>query len=296
MKDELKFYLNEVNEASKRSRTILYLILIATAIIFAFQWKSLEGSWLENRVLLRRGVINHWNELNNLTNKTPASATPYAYDDWIRDSNTLVRLRAEEPEVTKPELERRLKSLEADFFTTDTFSLPFLHVTFDINDFIFFSALQLFILGIIFLFCLMREEENLNNSYEYFKKPPADNLQSFYDMASMQQVWNLPGKKGNATRLLRLGQVFIFVLPLAVEWWVFIYHLWVDEKDWEMLNPFLCHLMVQIDIVLMLLLTAVMAGAGYLFFRMDEIWGKMRRDLGIEPSAPPQPENKQGQT
>ena len=271
--ERLKFYLDGVGEASKRSRVVFYIILLSSAMIFAFYWKTREGSWLEHRINLRHSLLNHWEELKSPT-----------YTDHVSDEERK-RLRGAlekmgiglQTPVDKDFLQRQLYNLDDQF--NGTFKVPFVDVTFDINDFLLFSSLQLNVLAIVFLFCLIREEETLRISFESVREAGIHPFRDFYKMAGMHQIWNIPGGSHKSREfLLRMVTWLLFLFPLVAEWWIFI-----DDRmtagAWNILDKSFGNRIVIFEYILMISLTVTTVMGASIFNRMSDHWDKAYEEI-----------------
>lgn len=278
--DKLKFYLEQVGAASQRSRLVFYLIMISTVMAFAFDWKNMHGGWLHSRIQLRQGILDNWNELKPGEHPGQVVTDVYTLHRYRKALELLHMESQTEPD--KQSLEWQLKELEDQWYTT--FKVPFMDITFDDNDFLFFSALELSILEIVFLHCLMREEETLLFSFNTFRDYGLDSLREFYNLASMKQIWTVPkGSSQWTENVLRSSAVWSFFLPVLIIWGILIREKVTEQlTDYHpqfVLNWIFAIVMPLLELLTATFLTAVTLWAWRFFRRMDDLWDDINREI-----------------
>jgi hypothetical protein len=116
-----------------------------------------------------------------------------------------------------------LKNLEASLVErTITVAVPFLGVSFDVNDLSLFASITFLLLLSLLLFNLIREEENLTMLFESLSD---EELPAAYRVLSMTQVFTIPpalsAKRGMFSALVeptwRWVARLLFLTPLIVE-------------------------------------------------------------------------------
>ena len=277
-KDRFDFYLEQVGESAKRSRLVLYLLLVSSAMIFAFDWKNDSHSWLRYRVDIRHDILGHWKQLKS--GEAPEGMSSDAWEkEKKRELLALDRLNLnpkydDDEEILKTEVEDFQKQWD------EPYKVPFTEITIDINDFVFFAASEMLILAVVFLHAIVREEENLRISFTAMMKsdkaatsPSHKRLSEFYDMASMLQIWTVPdGLEYKVTKsFLRVGFWPIFFIPLLVIWWVLIRSA-LNTGSWDLLNPALGHEMIWLQYLATFLLTVTMMWAAFFTVRINQLW------------------------
>lgn len=274
------FYLEQVGESAKRCRLVLYLLLVSSAMIFVFDWRNNSDGWLKSRIDIRHAILTNWEQYTNVANSTMMTND----DLRIERGRELAALKRMDLSPQNPGdkeiLEWQLHDLEDQW--DGAFKIPFMDATFDINDFFLFSALELLVLAVIFLHCLVREEENLGLAFDFMRKadkqrPVADQakpglLAEFYDMASMQQVWTVPSgaHKGTESALRYLSRL-VFLLPLLIIWWIMIRDRMSPGAS-QILNKSFGHEVIWMEYITVFLLTIAMFCATVVFLRMDKLW------------------------
>lgn len=321
--DDLTFYLRRVAESSDRSRKVLYLILTATAFIFAYQWRTMKypQNWLQARIEVRSSIVSHWKDFTNwdtfhkfhtntVTISNAAQLNGLKWDDlktW--DERTTNRyylwrerlgyqiLTNHHPDLTKEEVKEKITELRKEASTWGVFTVPFFNITFDDNDFVLFSELSLLILAVVLLYCLLREKENLSISFDFSKEHYVHS--DFYRRASMEQVWsNLEDVHPRWLRPIACVVPYVlFAIPLFVEWWAFFEDR-VSDGDltvgglsaWDILNKPLGNFVYWAEFALLVLLTLITILSGLVFEQMNELWEENRKQadkriLGAESKA-----------
>ena len=304
--EDAKFYLAQIGEASKRSRSVFYLLLVSTALIFSYHWKMRDGGWLDHRIQLRQDMITYWNDLGSTniplervsgSNKTNILAAGY----WWQITNTVTLLHRQASNSNDlAELQAELSALRKEWGSG--FKVPFIEAVFDPNDFVLLSILELLVLSFVFLHCLIREEDNLKISFAAFgfgaesahvDKCKLAELGKFCKKARMQQVWLLADREPTDywQPLLQKGLWLVFFSPLAVQWWVFLEASW-DWKaghffpdEWRVVAPGLGMVIMVIEFILLVLLSLLTVRSAKIFSEMNQLWaGVHDRISGEKPN------------
>jgi|SRR5271165_5762720 len=295
--EDLDYYLERIGESAKRSRVVFYLLLISTALSFAYQWQNLyEFNWLQSRVERRQAMLNCWEKLeaNCKQSESTEGVSTYckAPGDLSMHCRALewLKLDAKDPESRKI-LEWQLRALLGERYGRQKF--PLLDITFDVNDYRLFSTLELLILAVAFGHCLMREKDNLRILFEGPQEQPLDQLKEVYQKATMQQVWTVPLEPDNEkkVRWLRRGFCLLYFLPVLVNWGFVVYG-WVREKERfvpSALNMGLGITELCLEVFSLLLLTVTMLWAYRSLKGINEIWDRAYDSAhsSANPSASP---------
>lgn len=202
-KDDLSYELEQINESSKRSRFVLYLLLISSFCFFTIDWNTDDGSWFNSKIALRGRLADYLQartlhrplteeqqkQEHDLQNAATLVYKDYQLDgffsptpepDWILNSKTA-------------EFQKGLDKLRSSEGNFDSFKVPFLDVVFDSDDLGLFSSIHIFILLSIFYYCLVREKRNVEIGFEKATKADGKKaLGEFYTRATMQQVLTIP--------------------------------------------------------------------------------------------------------
>jgi hypothetical protein len=275
MNEELKFYLEQISEAAKKTRLVFYFLLLSSAIIFAFQWKMGDFGWLKKRVEIRRDILDNWDAL-----KTPA-IIPSSFtnsstniEKWMGFTAALSKMHIDpnQPE-DKESVERELKILEEEYDTA--FKVPFADVVFDINDFTLFSLLELLALTVAFVYCLAHEEHCLRIAFEdIVEEPQRKELYRKAAMLDFGKISNEPNSK--TAKCLAVGRIMIFFVPLVVGFAIVIYDFTTPGAG-EILSKGLAGVFVFSEYVLTLILLAVTILAFVFFLRINRFWNAKAR-------------------
>jgi len=263
---DIQDYLDATSEASLRARTVSFLIVAASIVVFAGLLNSLQSSWMLTRIQM----LNHADH-------------PY-----------VMRKIGEKPKEAGPEYDsyqKRYESLYSAYarsYVENTFAIrvPFFGFTFDVNDLGLLGGLALLILLTILRFCLSREINNLDLSFPEANR--IGQLKELYMLLAMRQVLTVPqtSKFKPKRFLIAIPKVLCF-LPVIVHTSVTVHDaLTIDmfKDSWHamivMVSDFV--LLVAIGIVTFMVITRLM--------RIDLIWASCWRaiETGSEyrPSHP----------
>jgi hypothetical protein len=245
---DIQDYLNATSEASLRARTVSFLIVAASIVVFAGLLNSLQSSWMLTRIQM----LNH---------------TDHPY---------VVRKIGEKPDTPGKEYDsyqKRYESLYSAYarsYVENTFAIrvPFFGFTFDVNDLGLLGGLALLILLTILRFCLSREINNLDLSFPEANR--IGQLKELYMLLAMRQVLTVPqtGRYRPKRFLIAIPKILCF-LPVIVHASVTIQDaLTIDmfKDSWRamivMVSDFV--LLAAIGIVTFMVITRLM--------RIDLIW------------------------
>jgi len=251
-------YLTATSDASLRARTVSFLIVAASLIVFAALLNSIQWSWM----LIRIQKLNQRDQdyVVSKIGKEPSVA---------RYPNT-------PPDVKDPEhsfYEIRYNNLYAAYTRTyveNTFAIrvPFFGFTFDVNDLGLLGGLALLILLTILGFCLSREINNLELSFvEAGGREP---LKRLYTLLAMRQVFTVPQTSRYKPRrfVLAIPKVLCF-LPLGVHTLVTIHDGVTTRIFWDSWRVLIA---LTIDVLLLIGIGMVTYRVITRLMRIDLIW------------------------
>jgi hypothetical protein len=271
MNEELKFYLEQMSEAARKTRIVFYFLLLSGAIIFAFQWKMGDFGWLKKRVEIRRGILNNWDAFKT-PNIIPAPFTNSTanMETWANFTAALTRMHIDpnQPE-DKESLERELRGLEDEY--NGTFKVPFADVVFDINDFTLFSLLELLALTVALVYCLAHEEHCLRIAFEDIGEKHQRELYRKASMVDFGKISNRPNSK--TASFLAFGRSLIFFIPLLVGCGILIYDRATPGAG-KILSKGLAGYFVFTEYFLTFILLTTTILAFVFFQRINRLWDK----------------------
>lgn len=193
------------NDASRRSRWILIILVTASTVLFVGYWNALPQSWTRSRadvlydVLLYRAYdpSESFDSSRHLAIDKKRFEQLKAYCDERHLSLRGVRGIGEtnapwgEEVLLRQRLERMLQARD-DVFSKHVLllSIPFFGVAVDVNDLGVFGGITLTILLVMYLFSLSRERDSLQHALQ--RKSQRVPLARFYPLISSAQVLEVP--------------------------------------------------------------------------------------------------------
>lgn len=222
-------YLQAVITASQRTRSLVYVLLIALIAIFAAYRNTAEPDWIDARLrqlqlaydcLQRKDSTGECKAALDYAkgfmytnpNKMPVSSESQMYDDpSIYQPKPTVP--PDQIEMMK-ELQHQIEVLITQRTESLEVRIPLLGLQMDMNDLGLISGITLFFLMYIFLLLLTREEENINQATDKaVQSKNKDNLR----LLLMVQVFSSPSKsKTGVTSAVYLAFALPFLLHLRI--------------------------------------------------------------------------------
>jgi hypothetical protein len=190
-------YLDASSDASKRTRGVHFIMVIASVLVFAGLINSLHNSWMLARIQLSNDPDSKY--VQSKIGKRPEAGRPqHEIDAFARRYQ---------------EYYSALMKTYVD--TSYVVRVPVFGFTVDANDLGVLGGIAFVIILVVFRFCVSREVDNLRLSFE--AADDLDQLVSFYHLLAMRQVFTIPHtERINRTALLLwVPKAFCFA-PLFV--------------------------------------------------------------------------------
>jgi hypothetical protein len=205
---ELSHYIDVFRESAERVRRVIFIIMVFSVVMLIAQWNTTTFSW----------VSRHYKGLKDLRSAAKTDADVAKATDGRLSS--IEELKNSEEDYRKQRVERVL-----------LVNIPWLGVTFDVNDLGNFCGVAYILLMILLIFSLGREHENLYlalfkvrrlHQHGKLKSDGESTANYLYHALAMSQVlsspptlaqWDQPWLK---TKILYT----IFLVPALVESYV----------------------------------------------------------------------------
>ena len=192
----LQNYLEAAGESSQRTRFVIIIIAVASILTFAGLLNSLENTWMLQRV---RAIAN------------PDTSEKYIL-------HKLPNLDPNDKESIKSARDKFYDAAVKSYVDNSyNIHVPFLGITFDVNDLGLIGGLGFIILLILFRLSLSRELDNLRLLFEQAKANKE--LRIFYNLLAMRQVLSVPhmeSRDKEGGRGLAIVPKIISILPLIM--------------------------------------------------------------------------------
>lgn len=265
----IRDYLDATSDAAKRTRSSTIAVVVASVLVFAGLINSLQNSWLMARVKAS-------NEIDN----------PY------------VRGKIGEPPKLRdgPEWDR-YKERYREFYSalmrtyvdsTYVIRVPFFGFRVDCNDLGVLGGLAFVVLLVMLRFNISREVDNLKVSFKAAVEN--DNLDEFYTLLAMRQVFTVPPSSGAINRtsfLVWVPKLFCFA-PLAVHTAVSAHDVLTMTigETLSSLHTFIlfeCEAVLEIAIILLTIMVIARLR------RVDRLWEEYWNRVNPTPQSQPAP-------
>lgn len=266
---DIQDYLDASSEASLRARTVSFLIVVASIVVFAGLLNSLQSSWMLTRIQIFNNRSNDYvtRKIGHEPPKTDKEGKPSKeYDEYLRRYEAFYTAYAR-------------SYVENTFFIR----VPFFGFAFDVNDLGLLGGLALLILVTILRFCLSREINNLDLSFSEASR--ISQLRELYFLLAMRQVLTIPQTTLDRPKgfLIAVPKVLCF-LPLIVHAAVTVH----DVLTTGLFNASLHAMIVVVnDIVILVALGIVTFMVIKRLMRIDLIWSRCWKAIEKGSDYPP---------
>lgn len=255
---DIQDYLEASSDASKRTRQITIILVVASVLVGAGLLNSLQSQWMRLRLGALQDIHGQYTE---------AKLGPFPK-----------YIEGQDKEVFKKSVtiyEQSHKDLitavaRAYVENAMVIRVPFFGFTFDVNDLGLLGGVGFLIILGCYRFCISREADNLRLAFREAKK--LGKLHELYPLLAMHQVFTVP-----PTRFITRTRFLIFA-PKLICWLPFIVHLAVSGHDvwtaWigEALGEWRVLLAIVSEGVIALLLLPLSISVTKRLFRIDRIW------------------------
>jgi hypothetical protein len=192
-------YLSASTDASSRTRAILLIMVVASVLVLTGLFNSLQSSWMHRRVLSLGRADNQY-----LISKLglPPDSRLLSQQDY-QFANELYKQRQQ----------ALCAAVEAAYVEGSfIIKVPFLGVTFDVNDLGVIGGIGFLVILSCYRFFLARELDNLHISFTAAREAPPGSLASFYSLLAMRQVFTIP-----ESGFIKSSR-FLLYLPKLITW------------------------------------------------------------------------------
>jgi len=238
--DELREYIEGVNAASARSRTALYVMIMASTLIGASVWNYRRGSW-DNRHM--EVVIYAARHLGDET----ADPGHEVLFEKAREYVSLIHREWQKDEKTEGVLLGLFETLRDQFHEKyGQIKVPILGIAFNPNDTGLIGGFALTVFLMILRLSLARENDTLKTTIDRAEEKGV--LRPVYDVLRMTQVLSTPPQPSSPShvpnRIWNSLHKWLFALPAIVQLCVVIADLNTFKDGWA-----ICRLNTIVELV-----------------------------------------------
>jgi hypothetical protein len=285
---DIQDYLDASGDASKRTRTATIILVVATVIVFAGLLNSQQTNWMHSRLLNladERGTyveskLGKYPQRNSFPNDDSYRKAAESYHQrYVVFWEAVARTYVDNSWVIR---------------------VPFLGFTFDVNDLGLLGGIGLLVVFVCYRFFLTREVDNLRLSFEEARRIGKAELEEFYKLLAMRQVFTIPHTPDiKRTR-------FLLVTPKLICWFPVVVYLVVTYNDlstsWigKTLQLRRYQLLILFEVIVLAFLIVLAFMVTKRLVRMDGLWDECWQEIqtkpelnlpdsqaGKTPSAPP---------
>jgi len=260
---DIQDYLDASGDASRRTRSVHFIMVIASVLVLAGLVNSLQNSWMLARIQASNSPTAPY-VLSKIgpppTNPTPNETV--AYQNRYREFySALVKTYVDTHYIVR---------------------VPVFGFTVDVNDLGMLGGIGFIVIMVVFRFCVSREVDNIVLSFKAARR--LGKSVQFYHLLAMRQVFTVPddGEIKRGKLLLWVPKAFCFA-PLAV-------HLSVAGHDiltavvGHQLSDVRTRILFVCEAVVALVLIALTYQVVTRLRKLDKIW-KDEWEKWVRPKA-----------
>ncbi len=251
---QLRDFAEAARESSRRTRTLLVVLVVACVLALVGFLNSLETGWMLQRVRAASDPAGAYIEQKLAI---PAELNPAARD-------------ALQGAIIRAYIDHAM-----------TVRVPFFGVAFDVNDLGLMGGLGFVTILVLLRFSLRTETASLRIAFKVAAREAGGDptqLESFYDLLAMQQVLTMPHMRDRRTgwvirrpRLLRAVPKLICFLPVIVYTMVAV-NDYQSQHVANVINPLHTRILLAYTGVLWVVILLLAAWCFVRLLRIDRIW------------------------
>jgi hypothetical protein len=277
----LKDYLDASTDASKRTRTITIILAVASILAFTALLNSLQSQWMHRRMVLLADINGDY--LKGKIGEYPRRIT---YSDEASYQHGIMLYESRYKELYAA-VERAY--VENSFVVR----VPFLGFAFDINDLGLIGGIGFFVILSCHRFFLSREINNLRLSFEAAKRVSEEEVEMFYNLLAMRQVFTVPQTQHiNRSTFLVMAPKLLTWLPLVIYVAITLHDL-TTATIGKMLEDGHYRVLITSEVVFVFALLWLSYSVSLRLSRMDRVWDIWRKHIDTKHHPGRQHENNQ---
>lgn len=268
---QIQDYIAGTSEASKRTRIVTVVLVVASVLVLSGLLNSLQSHWMLRRMVALGDIRGRYTEskLGSFPIRSPSQS-----DEDYKKEVQLYEQRYKDlcAAVSRAYVENSL-----------VIRVPFFGFSFDVNDLGLLGGISFLVILGCFRFCISREVDNLRLSFDEANR--LKRLPEFYDLLAMSQVFTVP-----RTRFIK-RTLFLRVTPKLICWLPLLVHLVVMMHDFK--TAYIGNELDSLRVKILLLSEFVIAVLlGFLAFtvtvrmwRLDKLWDRAWKEIAPGPPA-----------
>ena len=269
----IRDYLDASTDAAKRTRTITIVLVVASVLAFMALLNSLQSQWMHRR-MLKIGKMRDSYVVSKLGD--------YPKQTDFSDERSYTH----EVELYEHRYKELCAAVERAYVESSfVVRVPFLGFAFDVNDLGLIAGIGFIVILSCNRFFLSREVDNLRLSYEAAKRIGETEVEEFYILLAMRQVFTVP----QTERIKRT--FFLMGAPKLLTWLPLVIYsavTWNDHKT-KMIGDSLEKTRYQVlqnsEIFVLFILAWLCYSVTLRLLRMDAVWDEWWKHINTKRKA-----------
>ncbi len=258
---DIQDYLDATSDASKRTRTVSFTLVVACVLVFAGLLNSMQNHWMLQR-------LHELSNPNGIYTQSKIGSPPKKPTDG--DGVKYEEYKNQQDLYEQRHLSLFSSAARAYIENSLVIRVPLFGFTFDVNDLGLMGGMAFLVLLILLRFCLSREVDNLKWSFSEAHK--LGQCYEFYTLLAMRQVLTVPPTHNiSRGRFLLWAPKITYAAPLVLYGFVTlhdfqtaIYGKYLSSTHTLILLSIECLLLVGIFAITVMAITRLR--------RIDKIW------------------------
>lgn len=303
--------IKAAKESSDRGRWVLLAMQVACIVVFVAAWHELPEDWTFTRLQTAQAAVwlldcgpNHPEQVLDPTKATDSAGRPHENchymgsdgkptinpfsDQELKSGRKFLAEWKLSPSEARKQLDELQNSLVERAMNV---SVPFLGISFDINDLSLLGGAAFLLLLVWFYYSLNREEINIS---DLFKNVSDQELVETYQLISMTQVLTIPPRLDERKRRKWEGVAsLLFFTPILVQGFV----LGLDGRTLIrgiIINQSFTRTEFAIGLILFLIMCIITLECRGRSKALYDSWSKARDSARKLMSPPPDPPGAAG--
>ena len=214
---DIQVYVSAVTESSRRTGTAMYLLLVATVVMFAAYWNVRPGGWTTARIEKAENALQWFGWKDSVRAKLDPEQQ-VAFDE-SRHFAEMFHLESKE------QLKEQIKFHTDRYWQQSVIEIPIFNIQLDVADLGMLGGFTFVNILILLRLSLGRELANLK--FAFGEANRRGQLWSFYHLLSLHQVLSVPPHQSAMIgRVWSKANRALLVLPFFIQALIF-------KNDWK---------------------------------------------------------------
>ena len=262
--------LNRLTVTNRIVRLIVVVLVMTSIFLFVGFWNSVEFGWIESRITILEKQLNWVSYLDGNTRPEDLSSEESILFDKCQEYYD-TKCHTKETLIAELNNYRAAKINNVIFF-----KIPFLGITFDINDLGMIGGLSLTIIYFLLLYSFINKHNQLEVIFKKLDKIENTHFkENAYYLIAMDQVLTIPRDSIKEGKNLRKAPRLLYIIPIVVFVFVLTYDLYTFSVGVYKLNSMAKTIIGYIvSSVFLVIMTFELVYCLHIIIKTDKLWNQ----------------------